>query len=171
MNVWREGRLVRTINSGEVFQFAASGFGVEAFRVATFAFWQWRVDKDFIELAGFEERAGVIALSTVGADERDDGDEACIDKQARNLGNPANVFEAIGLGESKILIQAKANFVTVEQIRMTTCGVQAPFQRVRNRGFASRRKACEPQAQWLLELEFGTGLLINVHRRSNNGVA
>ncbi len=171
MNFRGNRRLVRAINSGEVFQFAASGFGVEAFRVAPFTLSQWCVDKDFKEFARSEERAGVIALRTVGADERDDRDKAGIDKQARDLGNPANVFDAISLREAEILIQAKANFVTVEQIGVSTGSVQAPFQRVCNRGFAGCRKASEPKAQWLLELEFGTGLLINVHRRSNKRVA
>ena len=170
MNFRGEWRLVWAINSGEVLQFSASGFGVEALRVAAFTLGQWRVDKDFKELARFEERAGVIALGTVGADERDDRDKAGIDKQARDLGNPANVFDAIGLGEAEILIQAKANFVTVEQIRVTTGSVQALFQRVRNRGFAGRGKASEPQAQRLLELELGAGLLVNVHRLSNKCV-
>jgi hypothetical protein len=171
MNFRGKRRLVWTIDSGEVLQFAAPGFGVETLRVATLTLSQWYVDKDFKELATFEERAGMIALSTVGADERDDRDEAGIDKQARDLGNPANVFDAIGLGEAEIPIQAKANLVTVEQISVTSGNVHALFQRVRNRGFAGRRKACEPQAQWLLKLEFGAGLLVNIHRLSNKCVA
>ena len=171
MNFWRERRLVRAINSGEVLQFAAPSFGIETFRVAAFTLGQWRVDKDFKELARFEERAGVIALSTVGTDERDDRDEAGIDKQARDLGNPANVFDAIGLGKTEIFIHAEANFVTVEQIRVSPGCVKTLFQSVRNRGFAGRGKAREPQAQRLLELELGAGHLVNVHRCSNKGVA
>src|SRR5208282_2679655 len=37
-------------------------------------------------------------------------------------------------------------------------------QRIRNRGFAGRGKTGEPQAQRLLELELGAGVLVNVHR-------
>jgi len=167
MNFRGKRRFVWAVDASKVFQLAAPGFGVKSFGVASFTLRQGRVYKDFKKLARFKEGAGVVPLSTVGADERDDRDQAGVDKQPCDFRSPANIFIAIGFGEAEVLIQAEANFVTIEPIGVASGSVQASFQRVRDCGFACRGKACEPKAEWLLELEFGARLLVNVHRLSN----
>ena len=81
------------------------------------------------------------------------------------MSNSANIFDAIGLGVTEIIIQAEADFVPVEQIGVAACREQSPFQRVRNRGFSGSGKAREPEACWLLELLFRASVLVEIHLR------
>ena len=68
---WLEG----AVFSGEVLDFAASGFGVEAFDVALFTSFVAGLDVDFEEVLA-EESAGEIAEFATGCDGGDEGDDA-----------------------------------------------------------------------------------------------
>lgn len=55
--------------------------------------------------------AGRSAVGNIRRDERGDGDGGGISKELGDLGDAANVFVAVGLGESEVLVEAEADIV------------------------------------------------------------
>lgn len=52
----------------------------------------------------------------VRADETRDRDRARVGEQFRNLGNPADVFCAVGGREAEVVVQAEADVVAVQAV-------------------------------------------------------
>jgi len=131
-NFRRCGWFVYAVDTGEIYQLSAPRLGIQSFRIAAFAFFEWGVHKDFQEFSGLKARPGDFPLGTIWADKRDDHHEPRIHKQPRNLGYAANVFDAIGLGKSKVPVQTVANVVAIEDICVPSRCEHPLFEKVRN---------------------------------------
>ena len=82
-------------------------------------------------------------------------DQAGIGHQLGDLGDAADVFDAVGVGEAEVAVQAVADIVAIEQIGVAAERVQLLFDEVGDRRFAGAGKAGEPQHGGLLALHRG----------------
>ena len=89
---------------------------VEPFRIAGFGDRDRRVDENFDELARAHESARRVALAAEWRDASHKSNQSGIDHQACDFGHPADVFDAVGIGETEILVQSEPDVVAVEQI-------------------------------------------------------
>ena len=83
-------------------ELAAARLAVEALRVALLGDRERGVDEDLDELAGLEQAARQLALAAERRDERDQHDQAGVDHQPRDLGDAADVLDAVGVGEAEV---------------------------------------------------------------------
>ena len=103
----------------------------------------------------------------LGAERRDesrDHDEPGVGHEPRDLADPADVLDAVGLGESQILVQTVANVVAVEQERVPIHAVQLLLDQIGDRRFTGAGEACEPEHRRLLTLEAGPRLAADIER-------
>ena len=100
--VWRR-------DAGKLFDFTGASLFVQALGIALLSNLEGNVDKDFnkrnglVVAAGGGRRvqgAGRVAVGTVGRDEGGDGNGGRVGKQLGNLGDAADVFVAVSLGEA-----------------------------------------------------------------------
>ena len=83
----------------------------------------------------------------------DQHDQAGIGHQLRDLGDAADVLDAVGVGEAEVVVEAVAHVVAVEQVGVPAERVQLLFDQVGDRRLAGARQAREPQHRGLLALE------------------
>ncbi len=154
-------RLVGRIDAGEVLERAAVRLGVEALGVAAPAFLDRRVDEHLDELALADEIAHHPPL---GAERRDEGaqhDQSGIDEQLRHLADPADVLDAVGVGEAEIAVEAVADVVAVEHVGVMAPAMQLGLDELGDGRFARRREAGEPDDAGALMLEARPRLLFD----------
>jgi hypothetical protein len=123
---------------------------------------QGGVDEDLDELAVVEDLAGQAAL---GAERRDEGgqhDQAGVDHQLGDLGDPADVLDPVLLGEAEVAVEAVPDIVAVQQIGVAAQGVQALFDQVGDGRLARPRQARQPHHPAALALEGGARGLADV---------
>ena len=154
--------LVRRIDAGEVGQPTATRLRVQAFRIARFRDVERHVDEHFAKLVRRDEASREPALRAERRDERYKHDEASVNHQARDFRDAAYVFDAIGLRESQIRIQAVTNVVAIEQIRVHAESMQALLDEVRDRRLAGSRQPGEPYDAWRVALERRVRTLVDV---------
>ena len=123
-------RLVGRIDAGEIGNAAGARLGVQALDVALLAHFQRRIDEHLDELAGREQVAGHPSFAAERRDERDQHDQAGIDHQFRNFGDAADVLDAVLVAEAKVVVQAMADVVAVEQVGVVAAGEQAFFDHI-----------------------------------------
>ena len=87
-------RLEGAVLAGEMGDFAAGGFGVEAFDVAFFAGLVAGLDIDLEEVLA-EQSAGEVAEFAARGDGGDEGDDALGDEDFGDFRDAADVFEAV----------------------------------------------------------------------------
>jgi hypothetical protein len=64
--------------------------------------------------------AGSVTILPVGRDEGSNGDGVGVGEQLGDLGNAADVLVAVGLAESKVLVQSEADVVAVQAVGVDT---------------------------------------------------
>ena len=92
----------------------------------------------------------------LGAERRDEAtehDQPGVDHQPRDLGDAADVLDAVGVGEAEVLVQAVADVVAVEQVGVAAARVQPLLDQVGDRRLAGAGQAGEPEHARLLALE------------------
>lgn len=141
--------LVRVIDPGKTGDFAGAGFLVQTFGVARFADAQRRIDEDFDEGDGGLAIARVhgadgVAVGLIGRDERGDGDQPRVGKQAADLADAPDVLGAIGGGEAQIGTQAVTEVVAVESVCRAAGLHEVGFERGGDGAFAACGEAGEP---------------------------
>ena len=152
---------IRIVDAREAFQFAGPGFLVEALRIALFANFDRRVDKDFDKIARLEPRADRIAVPPIRTNERRQSDNA---RRAKQLGDSADAADilfavlcrkaqakALGklfsvslLEQRRRSVQAVTHIVAVEHEAAAPHRVQFVIDQVADRAFAARAQTGEP---------------------------
>ena len=122
-------------------QLAPPGLAVEALGVALLGDLERRVDVDLDELARLDPFACHLPLGAERRDERHEHDQAGVDHQPGDLGDAADVLDAVGIGEAEVLVEAVAYVVAVEQVRVPTELVQLALDDVGDGRLAGRRTA------------------------------
>lgn len=93
-----ERRLVGVVDAGEAFEFAAAGFGVEAFHITAFALFERGIDEDLDELIGadaIDHLAHGVAGVAEGADDGANHDSVVPDDFGSDKANPKDIGIAI----------------------------------------------------------------------------
>ena len=147
------GPLVRRVDAGEVLQLAPPRLLVEPLGVALLGHAQRRVDEDLDELSLLDEGPDAAALALERGDEGRDHDQARVDHQLRHLADPADVLDAVGIGEAEILVQAVPDVVAVEQVGVMAAAVQHPLDEVGDRRLARPGEPREPDDAGVLAAE------------------
>ena len=73
-----------------------------------------------------------------------DHDQASIHDQAGALGHPANVLDAVGVGEPQVAIEPVMYVVAVEQVGVATEGVKLALHKIGDRRLAGARQPRQP---------------------------
>ena len=129
--------------AGEVGDFAFGGFGVEAFDIALFAGLIAGLDEDFEEI-GSDDVAGDLAEFGARGDGGDEGDDALVGENFCRLGDAADVFRAVIVGESEIGVESGAEVVAIEDDGEAALLVELAFDGVGDGGLAGAGEAVEP---------------------------
>ena len=96
--------------------------------------------------SGAEQFARHPPLRAERRDEAHQHDQAGIDHQPGDLGDAADVLDAVLVGEAQVLVEAVADVVAVEQEGVVAERVQPLLDQVGDRRLARARQAGEPQA-------------------------
>ena len=150
---WFEG----AVFAGEVLDFAACGFGVEAFDVALFAGFVAGFDVDFEEVFLAEDAACEVAKFAARGDGGDEGDDAVFEEEFGGFGDAADVFEAVVVGEAEVGVEAGAEVIAIEDGGEAALLVEDAFGGVGDGGFAGAGEAAHPDDESAL---FEEGLLV-----------
>jgi hypothetical protein len=135
--------LERAVLAGEIGDFAAGGLGVEAFDVALFAGFVAGFNIDFEQVVA-EQAAGEVAEFAAGSDGGDEGDDALGDEDFGDLGNAADVFEAVLVGEAEVGVEAGAEVVAVEDGGEAPLLVEDALGGVGDGGFPGAGQTAKP---------------------------
>jgi hypothetical protein len=144
-----EWGFVGGVQSREVEAFAigdgCSRFFIEAFGVSLFADFEGGVDEDFDELVGGEELADGVAVGSEGGDEGGDGHDAGGEEEFGDFADAADVFGAVGVGESEVFVEAMADVVAVEDEGEVVVLDEGGFEGHGDGGFSAAGEAGEPE--------------------------
>lgn len=116
--------LVRCRNASEILDLTSAGLLVKALGVALLGDFEGHIDVDLNEGNGLVatlssllvQLTGDLAIRSVGGDEGGDSDGGRIGKELSNLGDTANVLVSVGLGKTKVLVEAEADVVAIETV-------------------------------------------------------
>ena len=73
-----------------------------------------------------------------------------VDHQLRDLGDAADVLDAVGVGEAEVAVEAVADVVAVEQVGVVPAAVQLALDQVGDRRLAGAGEAGQPEHLRLL---------------------
>ena len=110
MDGWLEGRFL----AGEVGDEALLRFAIEALDVALLAGLEGAFDVDFEEVFRADDLAGELAERFLGRDEGVEADEAGLEEELGDFGDAADVFLAVGVGETEAPVEAVAEVPVVQ---------------------------------------------------------
>ena len=105
-----------------------------------------------------------MPLAAERRNEGDQHDQTGVDHQLGNLGNPANVLDAVGVGEAEILVQPMPDVVAIEDVCMPPERDELLLHQVGDGRLARPGEAGEPEHAGLLTLQPRTALLIHGER-------
>ena len=101
-------------DAGEMGDFAAAGFGVEALDIAALALFEGRGDEYFLEIVGADDLGGHLAHLFGGTDKGGDGDDARIYEEFGHFGDAADILATVLGRETEIGIDTCADIVAIE---------------------------------------------------------
>ncbi len=127
--------------AGELLHLARLHLRVEALRIALRAGLVGGPDIDLEEVVVADDPAGEPAQFVVRGDEGGDDDDAAVGEEFRDLGDAADVLEAVLVGEAEIAVQPDAHVVAVEHLDEPARGVEFAFETVGKGAFPPIRSA------------------------------
>jgi hypothetical protein len=121
-------RLIRSRDTSELLNNTLASLLVQTLRVTLLGHLNGDINIDLDErqtglLAGrgnLVQLAGSVTILAVGRDEGSNGDGVGVGEQLGDLGNAADVLVAVGLAESKVLVQSEADVVAVQAVGVDT---------------------------------------------------
>ncbi|KAI3478708.1 hypothetical protein L1887_59345 [Cichorium endivia] len=162
------GLLVRCRDTGELLDFAGLGLLVETLGVTALARLDAGVDKhlDKGKLGHMRlvELPCDLAVRLVRRDERGDGDRGGRRKEQRDLRDAADVLLAVLGREAEVLVEAKADVVTIKTVRRLLERQQVLLERSGDRRLARRRQSGKPDRESLLRQQLGALVVRDVAR-------
>ena len=123
--------------------FAAGGFGIEAVDVALFADFIAGLDIHLKQVVA-EQPTGEVTEFAARRDGGNQGDDALGNEDFGDLGDAADVFQTVLVGEPQVGIEPAAQVVAIEDGGEAPLLVQDPFGGVGDGGLAGARKSVEP---------------------------
>ena len=128
MNLRVGRRLIRSRDTSELLNNTLASLLVQTLRVTLLGHLNGDINIDLDErqtglLAGrgnLVQLAGSVTILPVGRDEGSNGDGVGVGEQLGDLGNAADVLVAVGLAESKVLVQSEADVVAVQAVGVDT---------------------------------------------------
>ena len=145
-DVRRQRRLVRIGDAGEVLDFAAKRFCVQAFAVALDELVDRAADVDLDERR-FMRATDFVADVAIRRDGGADRDDAVARQQSSDEADAANVRVAIFLGESQSFAQVRAHLIAVENLDASAARHEALADALRERRFPGAGQAGEPERE------------------------
>ena len=91
---------------------------------------------NFDELVFFDESPRHAAFGGEGGDEGGDDDEPGIEHEPGDFRNTADVFDAVGFGETQVFRKTVTDVVAIEQVGVVAQRVEPFFDEIGNGGFA-----------------------------------
>ena len=155
--VWAHGGLEGAGFSGEVFDLAAGGFGVEAFDVALFTGFVGGFYVNFKKVFLSENASGEIAELALWGDGGDENDGAVVDKNFGHFRDAADVLKTVFIGEAEIAIQAGAEVIAIEDEGEAALLVEDALGGVGDGGFTRAGESAHPDGEAFL---FEEGFLV-----------
>lgn len=124
MNLRVGRRLIRSRDTSELLNNTLASLLVQTLGVTLLGHLNGDINIDLDErqtglLAGggnLVQLTGSVTIFAVGRDEGSNGDGVGVREQLGDLGNAADVLVAIGLAESKVLVQSEADVVAVQAV-------------------------------------------------------
>jgi len=113
-----------------------AGFFVEALGVTVLAYFERRVNEHLDEVFFTNEFSGHLPLCSEWADEGCHDNQSGIHHQFGDFCRPADIFHAVGVGESEVFVQTLADIVSIKNVGSLALRMQFLFQCVGNRGLA-----------------------------------
>jgi len=155
--------LVRSRDTGEIFDFSRSGLFVQALGVALLNHMKRGIDENLDETkaALLVDFAGDGAISTVRRYEGGHRDTARIREQLRNLANAPDVLIPRLLIEAEIFVETETHVVAVQAIAELVHVQQMLLQGTRDGRLAACAEAREPYCHALLLKQLGAFCSIN----------
>ena len=128
MNLRVGRRLIRSRDTSELLNNTLASLLVQTLGVTLLSHLNGDINIDLDErqtglLAGrgnLVQLAGSVTILAVGRDEGSNGDGVGVGEQLGDLGNAADVLVAVGLAESKVLVQSEADVVAVQAVGVDT---------------------------------------------------
>jgi hypothetical protein len=128
MNLRVGRRLIRSRDTSELLNNTLASLLVQTLGVTLLSHLNGDINIDLDErqtglLAGrgnLVQLAGSVTILPVGRDEGSNGDGVGVGEQLGDLGNAADVLVAVGLAESKVLVQSEADVVAVQAVGVDT---------------------------------------------------
>jgi hypothetical protein len=108
MNFRIIGSFIRGVDTGKVFECASFGFCVQTLGIALHAIFDRCVDEHFDKLAVGNETPDHVTLGPVRRYEGAKNYQAALNHKLGDFTNASDVFHAIRLGETEVLIEAMA---------------------------------------------------------------
>jgi hypothetical protein len=124
MNLRVGRRLIRSRDTSELLNNTLASLLVQTLGVTLLRHLNGDINIDLDErqtglLAGrgnLVQLTGSVTILPVGRDEGSNGDGVGVGEQLSDLGNAADVLVAVGLAESKVLVQSEADVVAVQAV-------------------------------------------------------
>mmetsp|Transcript_20108 Transcript_20108/g.43300 ORF Transcript_20108/g.43300 Transcript_20108/m.43300 type:complete len:300 (-) Transcript_20108:52-951(-) len=181
--IWR--CFVRVIDASKMLQLSGGDIGVLSLGVALLQFFNWNVQKDFIEWQAllFVPLPHSVAIGLVGGNESHQRNDTGIGKQRCKFSRSTNRFRSIRFGETQVAIDSGTQVVSVQSINMLSivfdklifqgsgdrCLSRSTAARHPQRGtFLAKRSEpilCGQMTRFLTFASFCLGALNNVRRR------
>jgi hypothetical protein len=109
---------------------AGPGLGVEPLGVSLFAHSQIGGAVNLKKVARRDQGAGAGAIGAERRDEGGEGDHTGIEEQLGHFTDPADVLDAVVVGEAKVVAEPMADVVAVEQVGGQAPAEQLPVHRI-----------------------------------------
>src|SRR5262249_53715600 len=143
------------IYAGEVWQLAGPALCVEALGVPILTNGEGSAHEDLDELARLNKATHGRPLGPERGDERAEQDEPRVDEELCDLSHATDVLEAVGRGETEVLVEPVTDVVAVEKVGVRPAARELDFDQIGNRRFAGSGQAGEPKYAGSVSLERG----------------
>lgn len=159
--IWIFGGFIGVVNARKTLDESCSGFLVQAFYIAGFAYFNGGIDVYFDEIFSANNGACQIAHFPAGADERVDANDPGMEVKFGNFSNAPDVFQAVFRAKAQVVVDAKADVVAIEYLRKVSFFKQQAFEVFGNGAFSRTRQTRQPQ--YLTPLVQACFALLSLH--------
>lgn len=165
MNLGLQGLLVRRTDTRKLGDLALPCLLVETLRVTLLGDFNRHINPDLhkgnARLAsralGLVQRASLVAIGSVGGNERSDGDGAGISEELGHFGDAADVLLTVLWAETEVLVESETDVVAVKTIsgKIVRMAQEGLLKRHSDGGFPGGGQACEPDGEAALLAKAG----------------
>ncbi len=148
------GDFERGGDSCELGDFAPACPGIESFYITFFAYLNGRIHKDLGEILRADDLLCHGTDLFGRADETVDGDDAAIHEELRDLCNSADIFIAVGIRKSEVVVDPRTDVVAIENLGKKSAVEELLFQMLSQSGLPGARQSRKPDHTGMLVQAF-----------------